>query len=201
MTKNNFTEPVTLQLAIEGTTELLLHNVRLADALDPHTKKLKAITSNKQLEIDEKEEQKARAEFEGSLYWDDETGAYLPGFNILRSFMEGGTFAKKGTAISQAVLSYTQKCPIIYGRNCKTPTELYDGGYVHRAIVTVQRSKVSRTRPAFYPWAVAFSLTFDPSIISQDELMRAASMAGAYKGVGDGRTGGYGKGRYSVEKI
>jgi hypothetical protein len=48
---------------------------------------------------------------------------------------------------------------------------------------------------------INFSLTFDPELISRQEVLLSAVAAGKYKGIGDGRTKGFRRGRYSVEVL
>lgn len=201
MAKASTIELKTIDFKLVGKSPLLLHNVQLANPLNKFARELKAISGNKQLTVDEKAEQLARIEFTGSLYWDDELGPYLPGYNILRCFMEGGTFSKKGTAIGQAVVDYTPKAQILYGAHYDSPEALRSAGFEHQAMVTIQRNKVLRTRPQFLNWACKFELTFDSSILGERELIEAAEKGGLFKGVGDGRKGGYGMGRFDIEII
>ena len=67
-----------VRLSIEGTAPLLMHNIRLADPLNPIAKAMKAISS-KRKKTDDDLAQLARLEFEGGLYVLPDLGPYLPG--------------------------------------------------------------------------------------------------------------------------
>jgi hypothetical protein len=45
------------------------------------------------------------------------------------------------------------------------------------------------------------SFTIDASMIAADEFVLCAEAAGRFKGLGDGRLKGYGKGRYGVTRL
>jgi hypothetical protein len=193
----------TIQFRLTGLTPLLLHNVQLADPLNSWTRQIKELTSKKKgLAEDDFAAQKAKLQFLGGLYWDDEIGLNLPGYNVLRSFMEGGAMSKKGTALDQAVVDYDEHCAIDpYTGKYDTGEEIMEGGHFLTTMVKIGQSTVPATRPSFFPWSVDFSATFDPEILMREDLITAAEAAGRFKGVGDGRKKGYRKGRYSVEVI
>lgn len=191
-------------LRITGRTPLLMHNIRLANPLDPIARAMKAVNSSKkQLTVEEHAEQMAALEFEGGLYWDDDLGVYLPGYNVFKSIVEGGRMSKNGTAITQAVLDYTEKCPVLYpGKRHKTIKSLWESGeYYSTVAVKVGTAKVMRTRPQFVSWETDFTAVIDTTILTKEAFVASAEMAGLYKGVGDGRTNGYGKGRFDVTVV
>lgn len=199
-------QPVSIAFDIAGASPLLMHNVQLADPLNPYARQLKELNNRKKsLTVEEHAESMAAIEFEGGLYWDDEMGPYLPGFNLFKSIIEGGRMLKLGTAIDQAIVDYSERCRLLYSGGSremaaiKTTADLRAAGYESRVPVKVGTAMVMRTRPQFPIWGCGIVLTYDPGIITADQLVEAANAAGAYKGVGDGRLKGYGKGRYTVK--
>lgn len=183
-----------------GTTPLLMHNSRLADPLDKWAKAMKAVSA-KRNKTDDDHAELARLEWMGGIYWSEQTGPYVPVENVVASFYRGGTRAKAGTAIRQAVSFVPSheglSWPVIYDGPRDREAMFDDGRFTDRRSVVVSRQRVIRTRPRFDSWSIEGELEIDESVISILDLDRHAKVAGRLIGLGEGRA--IGMGRYDVE--
>lgn len=185
------------RIVCTGTKPLLLHNVQLASPLNPYAKELKALNS-KRVKTDEDRLAVARVEFEGSLYFEDGIGPYIPGQNVLASLIEGAKITRSGRKVERGVTIESFQCPLIY-EGPRTVEGLWGNGesrFVDLRPVTVQSSKVDRCRPYFPQWAIEATLFVDESALDWDDFLSIAKMAGAMAGLGDYRRV---YGRYSAE--
>ena len=66
--------------------------------------------------------------------------------------------------------------------------------------MTVQRSKIMRTRPRFDQWNITFNLMYDEEHIDIDTILNAMEYAGSYVGLCDSRPK-YGKFVATVEEL
>lgn len=186
-----------VRVTCTGTRPLLLHNVQLASPMNRYAKKLKALNS-KRVKTDEDRIEIARVEFEGSLYYDDGLGPYMPGQNLLRSLIGGARLIKAGKKIERGAVIADFQLPLIY-QGPRDIEGLWGGGeseFVDIRPVSVQRNKVDRCRPIFRNWAVEADIVIDPKAIEFDEFVQVAGLAGEMEGLGDFRTM---YGRFSVE--
>ena len=53
--------------------------------------------------------------------------------------------------------------------------------------MTVQRSRIVRTRPRFNQWHIVFNLSYDETKIDLDTIVNAMQYAGSYVGLCDSR--------------
>lgn len=179
-------EHLTLTLAGDGDEPLIVHNGMLADHEYEWTRKLSEVTS-KRKKTDDDHAEVARLEWRGSLYYDDEIGPYLPGDNVRRCLLDAARLSKEGKNIERGVLRLTRKNALRYD-GPRTPEKMWeDPRFQHRAIVKVGMSKVVRTRPKFVDWSATVTVDFDSTIIDGRDLLRIATAAGQYIGIGDGR--------------
>lgn len=190
-----------VRLTATGTRPLLLHNVQLASPLNPYAKRLKALNS-KRVKTDEDRMEIARVEFEGSLYFDNEIGPYIPGQNLLRSLVGGARLSKAGKKVERGVVVADFMLPLVYD-GPRTVEGLWGNGeseFVDIRPVTVQRNKVDRCRPIFRNWLVEADILLDPKAIDPEEFAEVAKNAGALEGLGDFRTM-YGRYDVAIEEI
>lgn len=171
-----------------GTRPILLHNVRLASPLNPYAKRLKALNSNRS-KTDEDRIEIARVEFEGSLYYDNELGPYIPGENVTACLVEGAKIKRGGKKIERGVQVMSFQCPLLYD-GPRTIEGLWNGGeseFIDIRPVTVQTSKVDRCRPIFRNWVIEVDLVVDEGVLDFAEFKTHAEQAGKYAGLGDYR--------------
>lgn len=186
----------TFQLSLTGTTPLVMHNVRLADKMDPITKAIAAITG-KRKKTDADEEEIGHLEFAGGLYVDDELGVYLPTFNILRCFEESAKVTRMGKTVTRAVVVESDKAKLLYSgpRDWKKLRD--DPTFRWRASVGVGTKKISRVRPRFRQWALEVRVRLLEEVLNPDEFIGIVQQAGVIEGLGDARR--LGNGRFTVD--
>jgi hypothetical protein len=187
----------TVAVQVSGTAVLLMHNVRLANPLDEYTKSIKLITS-KPKKTDADYAEIFKWEFLGGLYYSDKIGPYIPSRMIRASIINGAKMLKLGTAVERTMLVGEAQAKLVY-EGPRDRDKLYESGhYMDIRPVSGQGarggSKTMRCRPMFDPpWSVAFTLSVEPTIISLDNLRQCVERAGAFHGIGDGRSEGNGR--------
>ena len=171
---------------IRGTTPMLMHSERLANPFDPNTIALKQLTS-KRKKTEQDLLDMAKIEHAGGLYYDEQNGVHVPGYNVLATMINGGKIRKMGTQVKRAVLVLEDKLPLKF-EGPKTPDGLFaDKRFVDIRSVKVGTSKVTRCRPIFNDWSLTFTLVYDESAIQEYDLVNALRDAGSMVGIGDYR--------------
>lgn len=174
------------RIVLTGTAELLMHNSRLSNPLDPAAKAVKAVSSKK-VKTDADHEELARLEHLGSLYYDPEVGPYLPGQNFERALWDAAGITRSRPKVKRGVFIATNVNPLAYD-GPRDPEGLWsDENFRLLASVKVQQNRVMRCRPMFRQWRVAAEGALDTSVLSLEELRGIAETAGAMIGIGDYR--------------
>jgi len=163
-----------------------MHNVRLADPLDPIARQLKRVSSHRN-KTDEQHEEMARLEHMGGLYMDPVIGPFIPGQNIERCLVEAARITRAGKKIERGVFIETDVNPLSYDGPRDVDGLWKDARFRHRAAVGVTTNRVMRTRPLFMSWRVEAEGSFDPDVISIEEFSDIAATAGLMIGLGDYR--------------
>lgn len=187
------------RITLTGTAELLMHNARLSNPMDPAAKAMKAVTS-KRIKTDGDHEELARLEHFGSLYLDPEIGPFIPGQNIERCLVDAGKVTKSGVKVTRGVFVSTNINPLAYVGPRDADGLWADENFRHIASVKVQQNRIMRCRPVFRQWRTAAEGTLDTAVLSLDELQSIADTAGAMIGIGDYRPR-YGRFTAQVEKL
>ncbi len=174
------------RITCAGTTDLLMHNARLANPLDPAAKAVKVVTS-KRTKTDADHEELARLEHAGSLYCDEAVGPYIPGQNIERCLVDAAKVTKSGVKVTRGVFIYTDVNPLAYP-GPRDPDGLWaDLNFRHFASVKVGTNRIMRCRPVFRRWKVDAEGELDTSVLNLAELQSIAVTAGQMIGLGDYR--------------
>lgn len=175
----------TTTFEIRGLTPLLMHNGRLADPLDPATKRLAALTK-KAKKTDDDHLEVRKCEWYGGLYVDDKGAPCLPGEIIEAALVEGAKKFKLGKA-AKGGLIVDGNYALTYDGPKNIDKLWAHGGFLKLAGAKVQGKRVIRSRPMFAAWSVTFDVMWDPTMISDKkqlaEIVRSAGMSG----VGDWR--------------
>lgn len=187
-----------VRLSLTGTAPLIVHNIRLANPLDPITREVKVI-SGKRKKTDDDLMQLARLEFEGGLYMSDVIGPYIPGANVEKCIVEGGRITKQGKQIERGLFVIDNEIPLVY----RGPRDV-EGMWADEDFRLVQTvrvpprtgSRVQRCRPIFRQWALDAEAEVDPGLLNLDTLASIATDAGSMCGLGDYRPR---YGRFAVE--
>lgn len=189
-----------VELTIRGTSPLLMHNVRLANPMDPFAKRLAELNRAKRVKGADKEavaEQMARVEWEGGLYLDKD-GPVLPARNIHKSILEAARLTKEGKGVERGTFAVESAFRLVYD-GPRTIEEMWaHGGFVHAAEVVVGGSKVVRTRPIFSPWEATIRFAVNPEVCEPERFVEYVRSAGTFIGTCDGHKGIYGMGRFEV---
>lgn len=171
---------------IKGSTPMMMHSERLANPFDPLTKEIKAISGKRKKTEDDLMEM-ARLEWLGGLYFNDEAGVHLPGYNIFACMIGGGKIHKLGTALKRAALVVEDTVAIVYD-GPKTPAKLFENkAFVDMRSVKVGTAKITRCRPIFKNWSCTFSVAYDENSIQHSEIDQCVTSAGLMVGLGDYR--------------
>jgi hypothetical protein len=189
-----------------GVASLLMHNGALANPLDPRAKRIKALTG-KRNKTDEDHADLARAEFDGSFYWDDRFGPVVPTDCIFATIVNGAKKSKMGREVALAL--FVEGTPKtgdagVVKLEYKGPrdrNELWNGGsspFVSSRLVTVKKARLVRTRPEFKTWSLNFNAKFDASVVNREVVVKSMIDGGFYIGLLDDRPR---HGRFSVEVV
>lgn len=187
-----------IKLTITGTSPLLVHNIRLANPLDPIAREMKTISA-KRKKTDEDHELLARLEFEGGLYWTDDIGPYIPGVNVEKALVEGGRITKQGKQVERGLFVSDNEIPLLYSGPRDVKGLWADQSFVSTMAVKVGQSRVMRTRPMFRQWMLEAVAELDSGLLSVEQLQAIADDAGSMVGLGDYRPR-YGRFECAVEE-
>lgn len=174
------------ELQITGTHPLLMHNARLANPLDPHSKAIKAI-SGKRNKTDEDHAKMADLEMIGGMYHDAELGPYMPGANIHSTLVAAARRRKLGKKVTEALFMEEQINPLVYQGPRDLESLVKDRNFRHEASVKVGTSRVIRTRPMFRRWGLVANLNLDPELLDPADLEQIVQTAGVVIGLCDWR--------------
>jgi hypothetical protein len=182
----------------QGNTPLLMHNVQLASPMNKYAKRLSALTSAKasSKRTDQDRIEIARVEFEGGLYFDDEVGPYIPAKWMSKNLLDAARRGRRGKLVEEGVMVAPGSLinPLAYN-GPRDIDGLWDGGdspFVDFATVRVGMAKVDRCRPIFNNWAFEIDFDIEDGVIDFATFEDIAKI-GSRLGVGDYRTGSYGR--------
>lgn len=188
------------RITLTGTSNLLMHNARLSNPLDPATKALKKITSKKS-KTDDDHLEVARLEHGGSLYLDSEFGPYIPGENLQRCLTDAAKVTRSGVKVTRGVFISSDVNPLVYRGPREVDALWADENFRLMASVKVGTARVMRCRPMFPAgWMFSAEGILDPEVLSFEDLSDIANTAGRLIGMGDWRPR-YGRFTATVEKI
>lgn len=172
-----------IELRVTGLSPLLMQADRLANPLDPVTVEHKKLTSKKK-KTEEDHIAIARSEFIAALYLHKDAGVVIPGQNFDGSFRSAAALRKLRTQWDRACLVVDDYAKLIYD-GPRTPEALWnDRDFVDARSVVVSNRRVIRYRPIFHRWACEITLSFDPEMLSRDEVMTTLHDAGRYIHIG-----------------
>lgn len=175
---------------VKGLTPLILHCGQTADPLNEFSKRLKKVSS-KRKKVDEDHLEMSSIEWDSSLYRHESfggTGLYMPSENIFACLVKASKKLKMGPFISAVLMDQ----PIGYALKTKYKTiedAKRDPATWFKKIVSVQTSKVVRTRSIFQEWSIDVSLELDHSTMDVEQLKQILTIAGKSVGMGDWRPG------------
>jgi hypothetical protein len=166
----------------------MMHNVRLADPDEPIVRQISEITAKKTAMTDADRLEVGRLKFLGGMYYDEQSGPYLPAANIFASLISAGRKTRKGPDVEAGVIWLADRAPLQY-EGPRDPDQLWNGGkspFVDRRMVKVDRARIPGVRPIFPGWSAEIEIDYDDTIINLSDLEAYAKRAGR-AGVGDYR--------------
>lgn len=183
----------------KGITPLIMHSCQCVNPLHPIAKELKKYTS-KRNKTDEDLKKISDLEWESGAYWKDGLGLYIPGENVEATLINGAKANKKGKDIEKYVDVCDLYIPFSYGENLTKEELIQSFEYRDTRVMTVQRSKILRTRPRFDQWKIVFKIAYNEEKIDLETIIAAMEYAGNYVGLCDSRPK-YGKFVAIVEEL
>lgn len=188
-----------LKVTWKGISPLIMHSCQCVNPLHPIAKELKKYTS-KRNKTEEDLIKISDLEWEAGAYWKDDLGLYMPAENVEATIQNGAKANKKGKDIEKYVNVTDLYIPFNYGENLTKEELIQNYEYRDTRIMTVQRSKILRTRPRFDQWNITFNLMYNEEKIEIETIVNAMEYAGAYVGLCDSRPK-YGKFVATIEEI
>jgi hypothetical protein len=162
-----------LAVEIRGIAPLLMHNGQTANPLNQYAKAMKEISS-KRKKTDADHESLANIEWEASLYFDPESGPYIPAENIEAAIAESA--GRKRTDMQAGLL-----CEGVAFK-FDGPTELEalraDRRHWDQRPAVIQRSRIIRTRAKFPRWGAVLTLRYDDELLNERDVTAALELAG-----------------------
>lgn len=175
-----------LKVTWKGMTPLIMHSCQCVNPLHPISREMKKITS-KRKKTEEDLIILSDLEWEAGAYWKDGLGLYIPAENVEATIQNGAKANKKGKDIEKYVDVVDLYIPFNYGENLTKEELISNYEYRDTRPMTVNRSKVMRTRPRFDQWSITFNLRYNEEKIDVETIMNAMEYAGMYVGLCDSR--------------
>ena len=187
----------TLHVRVTGTAPLLMHSDRLSNPLDPVTRAHSLLTFRGK-KTEEAHLAIARSEWQASMYHDKALGPYIPAQNFESCMVAGAKLQKLGVKFKQGVMVLEDKVKLAY-KGPREVDKLWDAQvFTDVRGVRVGTSRVPRCRPKFDDWAAEFTITYNPSLVEERDVLLSLSKAGELIGIGDFRPR---FGRFTVEVL
>lgn len=185
----------TFKATITGVAPLMMHNERLANPRDPHTRALKELTSVRS-KTDDVLAEIQKAEWRGGLY-EHSKRVVVPAANVLAALKEGARKLKKGKDIASSVFSLDAFYPLDFDGPADFESLYNDGRFSDYRSVGVNQARVMRSRPIFPEWTLKICLTYDADVVTPEVLAQSLDIAGNQIGLCDHRPQ---FGRFTVTK-
>lgn len=180
---------------LTGVVPLMMHCGQLADPLNRWTKAIKAI-SGKRMKTEADHEEMARLEWFGSLYLQDGVPC-IPGVGMQATLVNAAKTQKKGPRAKAGLVCETNFLLVYDGSS--DPTKLWeDERFRDRTAMSVERSKVMRTRPIFFPWAVEITVAYNDEMLNASDIDAFVEIGGHTVGLLESRPR---YGRYTSEYL
>lgn len=196
---------VKIRTRLIGTTELMMHNVQLADPMNHWTRQIAKLTSKRKM-TDEDRQEKARLEFLGGLYLNPDGRVVVPQTNVRRCFKETAKATRQGRNIDRALNIADPEVladglPLVFPQDNLSAEELWALPQYHDTTIVASPGRVPRTRPRFHPWGLTADWLLFPSMLSVEDLRTIVDQAGLIEGLGDNRVNGAGRFKGELEEL
>lgn len=204
-TKDTIERVTRVSIGVTGTKPLLVHNIRMANPLDPYTAKLKALVSDRKTRAtDDGMRAIIAAEARGAIYETADGLVGMPMDNIYSSIQEAARAFKRGADIERALLYEPVVVPLrVGGKTWKVSEYLSTDIEQHidyRPVVVNRGSKTMRARPIFPDWAFSCEFQLVDEVMDLVDLRPIIERAGRFVGLCERRPR-YGTFRADVEMV
>jgi hypothetical protein len=181
---------VKLRLSLRGVRPMILHNGRLANPLDPHTRAVAAI-ARKRNKTDTDHAELAAIEARGGMYETSDGRLGLPTENVWRCLYDAAKAYKLGEAVKQALLDPADVVPLtipgLGTPQCDEYLRRREGLLLYVPVV-VQRRRVMRARPLVPAgWSATVDFTLLTDVLQPERLGPVFDRAARLVGLGDWR--------------
>ena len=176
-----------ITLIIEGQRPLLMHNGRLANPLDPHTRALKALTG-KRTKTDEDLAAICLVEARGGC-WETSDGLLgIPNAAVWRCIYDAAKAFKRGEDIKRSLITDDLTVPLtVHGGPVSCDDWLTDPAHIDYRPVKISGRKTMRARPRVEPWAAEHTFELLTEVMDPRDLVPILERAGKLVGLGDCR--------------
>lgn len=178
-----------ISITITGVSDLLMHNGRLANPFDPHTRALAELTGIKGKKSEEYHIKVVAAEARGG-FWETEDGlAGIPTAAFWRAIRDGAAMEKRGKLVAAALIFDDTTVPLLVdGQPVRCEDYLKRDGAIDYRMVRVGAAKIGRSRPKFSAgWQSTHQFQLDDELLNKTDIERFAKAAGRLRGIGDYR--------------
>jgi len=177
-----------LTVRVKGLTPLLMHNLRLADPLDPIVKEKKKLTGKGPKKTDSDHDELGDLEWLGGLYVNDAGQPIFPADNIQGALIATAPAVRKGLRDLMKAAVYAEKDAVIEHDGPKTIDGLKgDPRFRLRKPMKQDRKVIIRTRPRFMPWGLTFTLKIDTNVVDVSDVEQTIRAVSERSGFGDQR--------------
>lgn len=176
-----------IKLQLTGIKPLLSHNGRLANPLDPWSRKLSTLTG-KRRKTDEDYIALMMLEARASCYETPDGMLAFPTANVWRCIYDAAKAYKRGEDIKRALSFDDVNVPIyIKERSVTCDDFLADPANIDYRNVKVNGRKIMRARPMITNWASIHTFDVLTDVIDPNDLVPIIQRAGRLVGIGDWR--------------
>lgn len=177
-----------LRVTLTGTRPLLMHNGRLANPIDPWTRRLREVTSRRR-KTDEDLAEQIHVEARGGC-WDTSDGLLgVPSAALWSSLHEAAKFFRRGADVERALVTDDLVMPLaIDGAKVSADDWVTDFEHIDVRPARLRGQRVLRARaiiPAGWQSTHCFELLTD--VMDARDLDPIVERAGRLVGVGDWR--------------
>ena len=181
-----------MKAAFTGINPLLQNNPQTVDRFNPYSKAMKRINDKKTRRTDDDYMELKNIEVRAKIYWDDETGIYVPS-NWVAAAIAAPSF--KRAKISKAdvragVFTTEDKLKPTYrdSKKVKTPEDIVKNPDF-RLDMTLKQGQVRivKSVPIFHDWSFECGLEYDDTVIDSDSMHNIINHLARYGGFGDFR--------------
>lgn len=193
-----------IRIKVSGISPLLLNNPQSVDPFNEYKIASSKITS-KRTKTEEDHYRLREIEVRSKIYWDDDTGIYIPSSWIIAAIgQNSNALCKIGKAkIRGAVFVESDKIKLNYEsqNKVKTPEDIVKNKFFHHLMILKQgQVRVPKLAPIFHRWSFETTLETDPAILDSSDVERILHHSAKYGGFGDFRPT-FGRARVEVNHV